>query len=769
MGYIFNSTRELVDADAFTAINKTITEFKIIDNIHNPGLYSTEIIELISKFLEFCENFDKNSWFDTNLKLISKLIENIEYDDAIDIIINLLSYTKFITNHFDRVYTIFNLFYRLIMMNINYCNYFEKESLILCLFKQDWFVFLINKDNCDEKESRFRHDLFICLIEALFYAKIHLLKTENVKKFIFLIKICLDIIDVCFKIIEWSDEGEAYKMYFLVLEETCLFFDDAFFCFIYGHETEFANMKTRLEQVLVEISKRFNNKVWTQLSFANENSKYRSVLLLSQFLNIDYTSNINTILEVIFLRMNEIPFDKHNEKFVEQILKSCLFLGVRVNTVSREKIIENLTDFVEKVKLKYDADISILNNIRSFAENILNYLLDHKNDPQIILDSKIVDKLNNEFYLIIPKEVESNIPNKIFNYNNLYLINLCENSNYILDNYYEENSSVYLDYFKKLAYFSMLESNNEFSHLLIDNVFTYKFSDWKLVTGISDAIHIYYMYRINIETREVELYVKAYNTTSCVLQNLIFQVFLSKNLTLLLTGNISQHSNKYINHKEINLELLSPFSSYDFSIKFTSSIFEKNNITIDCTFDMNTDYSSSITLSSESFYIPLIDYCLPDNFALFETKIFDIFYTTLEYTFTCKCYAVCTPENLIKSISERFIMVEYKGKNSSQDKTKTIMDRLKETRGYFRKTLERDNSFINSEDNQRYNFKIKIASYCIYNFWIYITILGDYNFSNNKSILNIEIKSNDLGALNVISKERAIFFNELLNKNIKFY
>jgi hypothetical protein len=528
-------------------------------------------------------------------------------------------------------------------------------------------------------------------------------------------------------------------------------------------------MKMRLEQVLVEISKRFNNKVWTQLSFANENSKYRSVLLLSQFLNIDNVGNINTILEVIFLRMNEIPFDKQNEKFVEQILKSCLFLGIRVHAVQREKIIESLTDFVEKVKLKYDADISILNNIRSFAENILNYLLDHKNDPQIILDSKIVDKLNNEFYLIIPKEVESNILNKVFHYNNLYLINLCENSNFIIDGYYEENSSIYLDYFRKLAYFSMIESNNEFSHLLIDNVFTYKFSDWKLVTGISDAIHIYYMYRIDIESREIELYVKAYNSTSCVLHNLTFQVFLSKNLILCLTGNISQYSNKYINHKEVYLELLSPFSSYDFSMKLSSSVFEKNNITIDCTFDMTTDYSTVITLSTEGFYIPLIDYCIPDNFALFETKIFDIFYSTLEYTFTCKCYALSTPEDLLKSISDRFVMVEFKSKNNSQDKTKAIMDRLKESKGYFRQTLPGGGGFENSEDNQRYNFKIKMASYCIFNFWIYITILGDYNFSNNKSILNVEVKSNDLSALNVISKERSIFFNELINKQIKFY
>ena len=152
-----------------------------------------------------------------------------------------------------------------------------------------------------------------------------------------IIEICLDLIDVCFKIIEWSDEGEAYKMYFLVLEETCLFFDDAFFCFLYSQEKDFMQMKIRLEQVLIELSRRFNNKVWQHLSFSNENSKYRSLVLLSQFLNIENLESIKIILEVIFNRMYEIPYDKKNEKNIEQIIKCCIFLGVRVNFSTREK------------------------------------------------------------------------------------------------------------------------------------------------------------------------------------------------------------------------------------------------------------------------------------------------------------------------------------------------------------------------------------------------------------------------------------------------
>jgi hypothetical protein len=778
LNFLFECLRSVIDPEIFTVINRSVTEFKIIDNIQNPQAFSTEVIELCGKFLEFCDNFEKNSWFDQNLKILSKCIENVDYNEGIDLTLCLLSDTKSISNLSDRIYTIFNLFHRLILTNIEYSNYFDKESLVLCLFKQDWFVFLINKDNLDERESRFRHDLFISLIEALFHAKVYLLKNGYIKRYINLIKICLDIIDVCFKIIEWSDEGEAYKMYFLVLEETCLFFDDSFFCFMYGQENEFISMKLRLEQVLIEISKRFSNRIWQHLSFANENSKYRSLLLLSQFLNIDNTSAISTILEVIFLRMNEIPFDKKNEKFVEQILKSCLFLGIRVNQNTREKIIQNLAEFVEKIKLKPDGDVLTVNNIRSFAENILNYLLDHKSDPQIILDSKIVDKLNNEFFLIIPKDVENNsssFSNKNFNYNNLFLINLTANSLLTLDSSFEEreNSSTYLDYFKKLYYYPMLEFNNDFCHMVIDNTYQFKFSEWKLITGISDPVHIYYMYKLNLETREVELFVKCFNTTSSVLNNLNFNLYLSKNLILNIGNNLSQYSNHFHNSKEYFTELLSPFSYYEFSVKFICRVFEKNNIAIDLTYDMVSDYSNNFTLNSEIFHIPLTDFCIPDNFSLYETKKFDIFYSTLDFAFTCKCYANITPEELMKNINDRFVMIEYKSKSTSLDKTKSIMEQLKEThfKDFFQRNSTNELGFDqnNFEENQRYNFKIKISSYCIYNFWIYIVILGDYNFQNNKSILNIEIKSNDLQALQIISKEKTVFFSELMNKTIKFY
>lgn len=775
-------------------MNKTITEFIILEGNNSTLNYSTEIVELVSKFFELSDNFEKNSWFELNMKLLSKLVHYIDYEDSTDIITYLISDCKFISNYSDRIFSLFNLFSRLIIMNIEYSKFFDKESLILCLFKQDWFVFLINKDDFDEKDSRFRHDLFICMIEALFYAKTYILKNGFIKKYINIIKICLDLIDVCFKIIEWSDEGEAYKMYFLVLEETCLFFDDAFFCFLYGQEKEFIQMKLRLEQVLIELSKRFNNKVWQHLSFSNENSKYRSLVLLSQFLNIENLEAIKIILEVIFSRMYDIPYDKKNEKNIENILKCCIFLGVRVNISTREKIIHNLADFVERVKNKFDSDPIITSNIRSFGENILNYLLDHKNDPQIILDNKIVDKINNEFYLIIPKELDQTfniIKGFNMNYNNLYLINLTENSYMTLDFYNDENTSIYLDYFKKMHYRPMIEYNNENCNMIIDNIYQFKSSDWKLITGISDPIHVYYMYNLNIEKREIELLVKFFNSTSCVLNNVIFTVNISKNLSgndnngnplnnfQKASGNNLSANNPQSglsNVKDFNytIDLLSPYASHEFNIKLNILKFDKNNINIEATYDMNNDINPVFNLSADILHIPLTDFFIPDNFSNHEAKKFDIIYSTLEFAFTCKCFANLAPEDLLKYLCDRFTLVEYKSKFNSNEKGRSQMDYLKEC--YFKDFYDslccdnnQNNNFNNIEDIQRYNFKIKLSSYSIFNFWIYIVIIGDYNFSNNKSILNVEIKSNEIDSLNIVNREKLVFLNELFNKQIKFY
>ena len=79
----------------------------------------------------------------------------------------------------------------------------------------------------------------------------------------------------------------------------------------------------------------------------------------------------------------------------------------------------------------------------------MNYLLENKTKPEIKLNSEIIDKLTNEFYLIIPKDIENNIEKKKENFNNLYLINLCENSLDVMESYLNDNSSVYLDFFSK--------------------------------------------------------------------------------------------------------------------------------------------------------------------------------------------------------------------------------------------------------------------------------------------------------------------------------
>ena len=67
------------------------------------------MFEIVSKFLEFSEYYEKNTWFDLNLKLISKNIENLDYEESVDIIISLLYEKKNITNFCDIIYTLFNM------------------------------------------------------------------------------------------------------------------------------------------------------------------------------------------------------------------------------------------------------------------------------------------------------------------------------------------------------------------------------------------------------------------------------------------------------------------------------------------------------------------------------------------------------------------------------------------------------------------------------------------------------------------------------------
>ena len=787
MKFIFQEFRNLMEPDIFSEITKLLCEYQILikKDINNISNYSTEIIEIISKFITLIEHLDKSMWFDNNIKNLSFLINYIDYNETIQYVLILLKETYHIKNNSDRIITLYNLFNRIVFLSINYSDYFENESVILCLFKQEWFVVLVNKSEIEEKESRWRHDIFICLIESIFNIKKYLLKKKKFDNYINIIKLCQDIVDVCFKILDWKDEGESFKMYFLILEKTCLFFGDPFYNYLYSKLPIYLNMKNRLDDVLSEISKRFYVKKWDSLLFANEKSKYHSLLILCKYLKPDQIKDINNLLETITIHLKEMNFEIQKQNKIEILLLCLLFLGIRVEKELKEKIIKTIEEYVEYLKRKInDGDIQLIGNILSLTENILYYLMEHKDNPPIILDRKKVDQLTNEFYLIVSKDIDINLETKSINYNTLYLMNLTQNSFDVLDNCKDYNSSIYLDYFKKLYYFPMLEYNNDNCHILLDNNIKYITSEWNLITGIADAIHIYYRYIIDIETREIEIFLKNYNTTNVVINNVVFYVYLNENLIEIDSNkNISDLYNKNINNNiqtstEHRIELLSPNSSYDFSIKCYSKIFDLNFISVEAQFDMVTDQKGQFNLRSEPFYIPLTDFFIPDKYSLFETEKYEIFYSTLEYAFSTKCYSNCSPDEIINDISNKVTLIEYKSNNVTYKKQNEIMDDIikNKYKEYYEKINEKDNkekkeenNIENNKNKHRENFKIKLSTYCVYNFWIYIFIIGDYNSMYNKAILNIDFKTNDFKGLNVIAKEKQFFINELISSKIKFY
>ena len=784
MKFIFQEIRNLLEPDIFSEFTKALCEYQIlIKKNKNTSNHSTEIIEILSKYITFIEHIDKSMWFDNNIKNLSFLINFIDYNETMQYVLILLKETFHIKNNSDRIITIYNLFNSIVFLSINYSDYFEDESVILCLFKQEWFVVLVNKSEIDEKESRWRHDIFICLIESIFNIKKYLLKKKKFENYINIIKLCQDIIDVCFKILDWKDEGESFKMYFLILEKTCQFFGDKFYNYLYSKLPNYQNMKNRLDDVLNEISKRFYSKKWESLLFANENSKYYSLLLLCKYLKPDQTKDISNLLEIITIHLKEMNFEIQKQSQIEKLLLCLLFLGIRVEKEMKENIIKIMEEYVEFLKKKInDGDIQLIGNILSLTENILYYLIEHKNDLPIILDSKKVDQLTNEFYLIVSKDIDINLETKSINYNTLYLMNLTHNSFCTLDGCKKCNSSVFLDYFKKLYYYPILEYNNDNCHILLDNNIKYVASEWTLITGIADAIHIYYRYIIDIETREIEVFLKNYNTTNVVLNNVVIYVYLNENLIEIDNNkNISDIINKNINNSfqspEHRIELLSPYSTYDFSVKCYSKIFDLNFISIEAQFDMVTDQKGQFNLRSEPFYIPLTDFFIPDKYSLFDTEKYEIFYSTLEYGFTTKCFSNYSPDEIVNDINEKVTLIEYKSNNVSYKKQNEIMEDIikNKYKEYYdenynnEKNKKDEKSKENNKNKHRENFKIKISTYCVYNFWIYIFIIGDYNSMFNKAILNIDIKSNDLKGLNVIAKEKQFFINELISPKIKFY
>ena len=120
------------------------------------------------------------------------------------------------------------------------------------------------------------------------------------------------------------------------------------------------------------------------------------------------------------------------------------------------------------------------------------------------------------------------------------------------------------------------------------------------------------------------------------------------------------------------------------------------------------------------------------------------------------------------------IIIEYKANEVSYKKENEILNDIIKNKYKEYKDEDDENKKEkckkdSNKNKYRENFKIKLATYCVYNFWIYIFIIGDYNSTYNKAILNIDIKSNDLKELNIIAKEKQFFINELISSKIKFY
>ena len=331
MRFIFQDIRNIIEPDIFSEVVKAMCEYQIIlkKNEQLISNNSTEIIEILSKFITFVEHLDKSMWFDNNIKNLSFLIKFIDFNQTMEYVLILLKETFHIKNNNDRIITLYNLFNHIVFLSINYSGYFENESVILCLLKQEWFVVLVNKSEIEEKESRWRQDIFICLIESIFDNEKYILQKNKFDNYINIIKLCQDIIDVCFKILDWKDEGESFKMYFLILEKVCLFFGDKFFNYLYGKLPIYLNMKKRLDDILSEISKRFYLKKWDSLLFANENSKYNSLLILCKYISSDKIQDINNLLEIIITHLKEMNFDIHEEYHIEKLLSCLLFIGIR--------------------------------------------------------------------------------------------------------------------------------------------------------------------------------------------------------------------------------------------------------------------------------------------------------------------------------------------------------------------------------------------------------------------------------------------------------
>ena len=778
MSYLFKEIRNIADPDIYSEVTKALCEFKIIEFYINPGCYSTEIIENISKFITFSEHLDKSMWFDNNIKNLSHIVNYVENTEVMDLVILLLNETRHISNHNDRIITLYNLFNRLISLSLDYGNFAEKESLILCLFKNEWFVNLVKTGKLEEEEKNtWRHDIFICLIESLFHAKKTLLQNSRISEYINLVKICQDIIDLCFKIVDWEGEGEAFKMYFLLLEEICIFFNDTFFTYLYKDNLKYTEMKKRSEIILDEICKRFRgNTKWEDLLFSNEESKYSSLLIISKYLGQEKINDYNNILNSIFRHLKEMNFDSKTGYDVEKLLKCILILGIRLTKTIKERIVIAISQFNEYLKIKREeGDHQLISNILALSEKISTYLYNNKNAPPVILNNKILEQINNDYYLVVNKDIDNNLETKKNELNSLFLMNITSNSFNVMETNANDNSSVYLEYFRNYYYYPLLEFNNDYCHMLIDTRKKFISSEWKLISGIADPIHIYYRYKTNIETREIEVFIKCYNAINIILNNVSFNVYLNENLLEINKRTIGDilNLNSYYNGIEHKTELLSPYSYYEFSFKCYSKVFDVNYISVEAQFDMNVDQKSHFTMKCEPFYMRLSEFLIPDNYSLYETSKFDMFYNTLEYVFSVKCNLNCPPEKIIKSMSNKLTLIEYNSNNVIFKKEKETINQIikKQFPEYYQNFIAVEETFQKQQKNSadKVFFKMKLSSYCVYNFWVYIFITGEYDSNVNQSLLNIDIRTNDLKGLNIIAKEKNSFIKELLNNVVVIY
>ena len=774
ISFLFKEIRNIVDPDIFSEVNKALCEFKIIESLTNPESYSTEIIEIISKFINFSEHLDKTMWFDNNIKNLSLLVNYIENTEVMDLIILLLSETKYIKNHNDRIITLYNLFNRLISLSLDYGNLVEKESLILCLFKNKWFSNLVKISKLeDREENKWRNDIFICLIESLFNSKKILLKNSRINEYINLMQISQDIIELSYNIIDWEGEGQAIKLFFILLEEICIFFNDNFFNYLYKENQKYIEIKERSEKILEEICKRFKgNKKWDEISFSKEESKYYSLLIVSKYLNKDKITEVKSVLSIIFRRLKEINIDLKTGNYIEKLLKCILFLGMRLPIAIKEKIIIAISQFKDNLKIKKEADDNqLICNILVLSEKMEKFLYNNKNSPSVIINNKINEQINNEFFLVVNNDIDNNIETKKYEFNSLFLMNINSNSFNVMEDNSSENSSVYLEYFKNYYYYPLLEFNNDYCYMLIDSKKKYVSDDWKLISGISDPIHIYYRYKTNIETKESEIYIKCFNSINLILNNVSFTVYLSENLLPINKRTIGDllNLNTYYNGKEYKTDILSPYSYYDFYFKFYSKEFDVNYITVEAKFNMNVDNKNQFVIKCEPFYIPLTTYLIQDNYAIYEVTKFDMFYNLLEYAFSVKCIVNSSPESIIKSINNKLTLIEYNSDTKIYRKEKEVINKIIKNKyhEYYQNFIVQEESAKKKQNdmnlNNKINFKIKLSSYCVYNFWVYLFIIGEYDMENNQSLLNINIKTNDLKGLKVIAKEKNSFIKELFN------